>query len=100
MNRGIALADVENYLNTKARNYDPDAKGDEYPVHNVTVHSFYLGETVVTQALWKAVMMNNPSKFKGENLPVEQMSWNGCQVFIRKLNQWRQHSCCEDEVTQ
>lgn len=83
----LGIKKKENYLNTKARNYDPDAKGDEYPVHNVTVHSFYLGETVVTQALWKAVMMNNPSKFKGENLPVEQMSWNGCQVFIRKLNQ-------------
>lgn len=46
-----------------------------------------MGETEVTQALWKAVMGNNPSYFKGDNLPVEQVSWNDCQEFIRKLNQ-------------
>ena len=45
-----------------------------------------MGETEVTQALWKAVMGSNPSYFKGENLPVEQVSWNDCQEFIKKLN--------------
>jgi formylglycine-generating enzyme required for sulfatase activity len=40
----------------------------------------------VTQALWEAVMGNNPSKFKGMDKPVEQVSWNDCQEFIRKLN--------------
>lgn len=59
---------------------------DEGPVHKVTVSSFYIGETEVTQALWKAVMGQNPSFFKGDMLPVEQVSWNECQGFLRKIN--------------
>lgn len=56
------------------------------PVHQVTVNDYYIGETEVTQELWQAVMGNNPSEFKGSNLPVEYVSWNDCQEFIRKLN--------------
>ncbi len=63
-----------------------DVQDDEKPVHSVTLSSFYMGETEVTQALWKAVMEGNPSKFKGDNLPVENVSWNDCQEFIHKLN--------------
>ena len=63
-----------------------DAFGDEKPVHSVTLSSFYIGKTEVTQALWKAVMGSNPSDFRGDNLPVECVSWNDCQAFIRKLN--------------
>ena len=48
--------------------------------------SYYIGETEVTQALWKAVMGSNPSEFKGDDLPVEQVSWDDCQIFISKLN--------------
>lgn len=59
---------------------------DEEPVHSVTLSSFYIGETEVTQALWKAVMEGNPSEFIGDNLPVENVSWNDCQEFIHKLN--------------
>lgn len=59
---------------------------DEQPTHQVTLSSYYIGETEVTQALWEAVMGNNPSFFKGKQLPVEQVSWNDCQEFIRKLN--------------
>lgn len=59
---------------------------DERPVHPVTLSSYSIGETEVTQALWTAVMGSNPSNFKGNNLPVEQVSWNDCQTFIRKLN--------------
>ena len=66
---------------------DSDAFSDEKPVHSVTLSSYYMGETEVTQALWKAVMGTNPSDFKGDNLPVEQVSWNDCQEFISKLNQ-------------
>lgn len=66
---------------------DSDAESDEKPVHKVTLSSYYIGETEVTQALWKAVMGSNPSYFKGDNLPVEQVSWNDCQEFIRKLKQ-------------
>lgn len=66
---------------------DSYAHVDEKPVHSVTLSDFCIGETEVTQALWKAVMGNNPSYFKGDNLPVENVSWNDCQEFIRKLNQ-------------
>lgn len=60
---------------------------DERPVHSVTLNSYYIGQTEVTQALWKAVMGENPSKFKGDdNLPVERVSWNDCQTFVSKLN--------------
>ncbi len=52
----------------------------------MTVNGFYIGETEVTQALWKEVMGSNPSHFKGDNLPVESVSWDDCQEFIQKLN--------------
>ena len=60
---------------------------DEKPVHSVTLSSYSIGQTEVTQALWTAVMGSNPSLFEGENLPVEQVSWNECQKFISRLNQ-------------
>ena len=63
-----------------------DAWGDEKPTHSVTLSSFYLCKYEVTQALWRAVMGNNPSNFKGDNLPVEQVSWDDCQTFISRLN--------------
>ena len=59
---------------------------DEKPAHQVTLSDYYIGETEVTQALWQAVMGNNPSSFKGNSYPVESVSWNECQEFIRKLN--------------
>lgn len=65
---------------------DSDAYDDEKTIHNVTLSSYYIGETQVTQALWKAVMGNNPSIFKGDILPVENVSWNDCQKFISRLN--------------
>lgn len=65
------------------------ADGDDIdkPVHSVTLSDYYIGETEVTQALWKAVMGGNPSYWKNDNLPVEQVSWDDCQKFIAKLNQ-------------
>lgn len=63
-----------------------EGDSDEKPVHRVTVPQFYMGETEVTQALWEAVMGSNPSYFKGDNNPVENVSWDDCQVFITKLN--------------
>ena len=63
-----------------------DGNDDEKPVHRVTVSDFYMGKTEVTQALWKAVMGNNPSYYKGDNLPVEQVSWDDAQEFIKELN--------------
>lgn len=66
--------------------YDDDAADEEQPVHGVTISTFYMAETEVTQALWEAVMGENPSKYVGNNLPVDQVSWNDCQSFIKKLN--------------
>ena len=63
-----------------------DAYDDEKPAHQVTLSSYYLGETEVTQELWQAVMGSNPSKFKGADRPIENVSWDDCQTFIRKLN--------------
>lgn len=64
-----------------------DANDRELPVHQVTVSSFYIGQTEVTQALWQAVMGENPSYFHGAELPVEKISWEDCQAFITKLNE-------------
>ena len=64
-----------------------DAMNDEKPIHQVKLSSYYLGETEVTQALWEAIMGNNPSSFIGSNRPVEKVSWDDCQEFIQKLNQ-------------
>ena len=67
---------------------DEYADSDEKPAHQVTLSDYYIGETQVTQALWQAVMGNNPSHFKGHlSLPVEQVSWHDCREFIMKLNQ-------------
>ena len=63
-----------------------DAYKDEKPVHQVTLNGYYIGETVVTQALWKAVMGNNPSHFKGDDRPVENVTWDDTQDFLRKLS--------------
>lgn len=63
-----------------------DAFKDEQPVHQVTLDGFYISKYQVTQALWKEVMGSNPSYWKGDNLPVESVSWDDCQDFIRKLN--------------
>ncbi|MBQ7309900.1 MAG: SUMF1/EgtB/PvdO family nonheme iron enzyme [Alistipes sp.] len=63
-----------------------DADSDETPTHSVTLSDFYIGKYEVTQAQWRAVMGNNPSYFKGDNLPVECVSWNDIQKFIKKLN--------------
>ena len=63
-------------------------RDNEKPSHRVTVGGFYIGKYEVTQAQWKAVMGNdnNPSHFKGDNLPVENVSWVDVQNFIGKLN--------------
>ena len=69
------------------REQGPDAFHDEIPTHDVTLSSYVIGETPVTQELWQAVMGGNPSRFKGVQRPVENVSWYECQDFIRKLNE-------------
>ena len=64
-----------------------DANLDELPAHEVTVSSFSIGQTEVTQELWEAVMGTNPSSFTGDlQRPVDQVSWEDCQEFIARLN--------------
>ena len=52
----------------------------------ILTRGFWLAETACTQALWQAVMGQNPSYFKGERRPVEEVSWNQVQDFIARLN--------------
>ena len=60
---------------------------DEQPVHRVKIgYEFYMGKTEVTQAQWRAVMGNNPSRLKGDNHPVVGVSWDDIQIFLKKLN--------------
>ena len=58
----------------------------EKPVHQVRLSDYYIGQTEVTQELWQAVMGSNPANFEGAKNPVNNVSWNDCQEFIRKLN--------------
>ena len=61
--------------------------GSDEVSHRVTLtRDFYLGRTEVTQAQWKAVMGTDPSYFKGDDLPVEKVSWNDAMEFCEKLN--------------
>ena len=64
-----------------------NVQDDEKPVHRVVLSDFYMGETEVTQELWKAVMGTNPSNKKGDKLPVDNVSWNQAKQFIQSLNQ-------------
>jgi len=59
---------------------------NEKPIHSVTVADFYIGKYQVTQKLWQGIMGNNPSHFKGDKRPVENVSWDDTQAFLRKLN--------------
>ena len=64
-----------------------DPLSDEKPTHQVTLtNDYYMGKYEVTQALWQAVMGYNSSDLNGDNLPVENVSWDECQKFISKLN--------------
>lgn len=63
-----------------------DAEDNEKPAHKVTLDTYYIGETEVTQELWQAVMGSNPSEVKGSTHPVESVDWVNCQVFVRMLS--------------
>lgn len=59
---------------------------DEGQGREVTVSDFYIAQTEVTQDLWKVIMGDNPSRFQGDELPVENVSWTLCRMFISKLS--------------
>ncbi len=64
-----------------------DAKADESPVHLVILSDYYISRYEVTQKFWETIMGTNPSSTKGDDLPVDNVSWEECQQFIKKLNE-------------
>lgn len=73
--------------NPAETNYDALAYQIESPVHQVSISSYAIGKFEVTQAQWNAAMGNNPSNIQGENLPVENVTWEEVQAFISILNE-------------
>ena len=65
---------------------DKKANSDELPQHRVQIKSFAIGQYEITQEQYYALMGVNPSHFKGRTLPVEQVSWNDAQEFVKKLS--------------
>ena len=66
---------------------DGENKNNEIPHRATLTRNFYIGQTEVTQEQWEAVMDNNPSKWKGGQLPVEQITWNEAMAFCERLNE-------------
>ena len=67
---------------------DDESDADERPRHTVTIsRGFWMFDTPVTQEMYEVVMGNNPSRFPSDRRPVEQVSWNDTQEFLRKLNE-------------
>ena len=66
---------------------EKNRSSSESPQHQVTVPSFYMGKYELTQAQYQAIMGTNPSNFKGDNRPVERVSWNNAVEFCKKLSQ-------------
>ena len=64
-----------------------DSRDSERPQHKVTVPTFFIGKYPVTQEQWQAIIGNNPSRFKGDKLPVESVSWNAAQQFCDRLSE-------------
>ena len=65
---------------------EPERFKNEKQHHVTLTKGFWLGETTVTQALWQAVMGGNPSRSKGEDHPVGEVSWDDARVFLDQLN--------------
>ncbi len=64
-----------------------DCDADEKPAHDITVSNFYIGKYEVTQKLWTDIMGSNPAYFNNcDQCPVEQVSWEAIQEFLKKLN--------------
>jgi formylglycine-generating enzyme required for sulfatase activity len=64
-----------------------NGRDSEKPVHTVTITGFYMGKYEVTQKEWTALMGSNPSAFKGDNLPVERVTWFDAVDYCNRLSQ-------------
>jgi formylglycine-generating enzyme required for sulfatase activity len=74
--------------------WDDQAFDNEKPLHSVTLDGYWLGKYPVTQGQWKKVMGDNPSYFKkGDDYPVETVSWDECQKFIEKIKDFSGIKC-------
>ncbi len=65
---------------------EPERIDDELQHEVILTQGSWLGETACTQELWEAVMGENPSEFKSAKRPVENVSWDDCMAFIKKIN--------------
>jgi formylglycine-generating enzyme required for sulfatase activity len=84
----LALIPAGEFMMGSDKTFDDMAFDSEMPLHRVTVSKpFYLGRYEVTQAQWEALTGGNPSRFKGRDNPVEQVSWDEVQIFISILNE-------------
>jgi len=83
----MIYVDDGSFVMGASKEQDMDAEPCEGPIHEVELSSYWIGETEVTQELWKAVMGENPSYFDGNSMnPVDNVSWYDCRRFIEKLN--------------
>jgi len=82
-NLGIQFVDIPSGIFQMGSD---DGDSDEKPVHTVHISSFRMSKYEITQSQWESVMGGNPSEIKGANRPVENVSWDDIQPFIRKLN--------------
>ena len=82
----IVMIGVQGGTFNMGADIDYSTANQDRPIHAVTLSSYYIAQTEVTQELWKLVMKKNPSHFKGDQRPVERVSWYDCQEFINKLN--------------
>ena len=86
-----AIISAENYVSIKTGEFrmgtDEHGENNDVPHLVKITRPFEMGKYEITQAQWEAVLSNNPSHFKGANLPVENISWDDAQAFIASLNE-------------
>ncbi|GHV69954.1 hypothetical protein AGMMS49928_15170 [Spirochaetia bacterium] len=78
---------------------EPERDSDESPQHQVTVSAFYMGKYEVTQQEYRALMGANPSNFKGDNLPVEKVSWFEAVAYCNARSQAEWEYACRAGTT-
>lgn len=91
LGKGVTLEMVEipggKFMMGSSETEEAKQDSDEIPQHQVTVPGFFMGKYEVTQKQYQAIMGSNPSYFKGENRPVERVTWDDAVAFCKKLSQ-------------